>query len=330
MSPEPQQPQAQPQPAPAEDPILTLGPPEEDPFWERYNRRLEFPLAAVGAILAHVLVAAFLIMLFLGIIGGSDDKGGVPVQLVEGGMDDSGEGSAGSGGIEEPLLKPNPEDIFKQFEPASTVPDLPMAQPDPSTLPELTDPTTGLPVPKNTKPPTGAEKGAGPGQGRGFDGTPGKGPGGGGADSTRARSLRWILRFKTRSGEDYVEQIAAMGGVILVPITPDNKKCILVEDLRNPSGKRMATDDDMRKLSGRLKFNDNRPESVKAVLETLGVRENARTFWVLFPKNLEDELAKKETGYRGRRAEDIEETIFSVTVRGGGYEFVVVDQSIKK
>ena len=43
-----------------------------------------------------------------------------------------------------------------------------------------------------------------------------------------------------------------------------------------------------------------------------------------------EELARKETNYRNRRAEDIEETIFRVVVRGGNYELIVDDQKVKK
>ena len=53
-------------------------------------------------------------------------------------------------------------------------------------------------------------------------------------------------------------------------------------------------------------------------------------FWAFFPKELEEKLARMETGYRNRRSEDIEETIFRVTIRGGSYELVVDDQRIKK
>ena len=44
----------------------------------------------------------------------------------------------------------------------------------------------------------------------------------------------------------------------------------------------------------------------------------------------EDELARKETAYRNRRSDDIEETVFQVTVRGGGYDLLVYDQTPKR
>jgi hypothetical protein len=92
----------------------------------------------------------------------------------------------------------------------------------------------------------------------------------------------------------------------------------------------MATDDDMKRLADQIKFSDTRPASVAGVCSALGVREPARSFWAFFPRTLEDELSRKETNYRNRRAEDIEETIFRVVIRGGSYEVVVYDQTAKR
>src|SRR5947209_1541591 len=180
-------PQAPPQPSPnsqAPNPLgpepLPPGPPEEE-FWDKYSKHLEFPLSAFAAIFLHVLVGALLIFIL------------VPLVFVEpGGMDDEGLGSAGSGG-DESDLKPTP-DPFKQTDPTPMIPNIPDPIPMPTTL---TDPTAGaLPIPKSGEPPKVRERGAGKEQGRGFDDSKGKGPGGSGADSTRARSLRWTMRFR--------------------------------------------------------------------------------------------------------------------------------------
>jgi hypothetical protein len=60
------------------------------------------------------------------------------------------------------------------------------------------------------------------------------------------------------------------------------------------------------------------------------VQQPAQSFWAFFPRGLEDELSRKELAYRNRRSEDIEETIFSVLIRGGSYEVVVVAQTPKR
>jgi hypothetical protein len=50
----------------------------------------------------------------------------------------------------------------------------------------------------------------------------------------------------------------------------------------------------------------------------------------VFSKEQEERLAKMETSYRNRRAEDIEETIFRVTVVGGEPDIRVDEQKVKR
>lgn len=322
--------------------LIPEGPPEEE-FWERYNKRLEFPISTVAAVLLHVMVVALLAVTFMYLMK-NVDKSAVPVSLVPdmGGLDDEGTGQAGSGGANDPLkvgkanpfsqqdVLPSPQDLpairdmARQKLNLDDAGDTPIsdfnaksyAEVDKALLDKLMNP--------------GVRKGDGPGQGTGSDNTKGAGPGGTGASSTRARSLRWVMRFSTSDGQDYVNQLASLGAVILVPLPPDYRECLYFTDLKNPSRRRKSTEDDLRQLAGQIKFIDTRPSSVGGVCAALGVTEPARSFWVFFPKGLEDQLAQKETGYRNRRAEDIEETIFRVITRGGGYEIVVDDQTPKR
>jgi hypothetical protein len=141
--------------------------------------------------------------------------------------------------------------------------------------------------------------------------------------------MRWVLRFKVSSGRDYVEQLKSMGAVILVPV-PGTAKNFYFPDLNNLTNQRIASDDDLRALGNKIKFSDHRRDAVQQVAGTLGLDFRPDAFWAFFPKGLEDELARKETGFRNRRSEDIEETIFRVTIRGGSYEIVVDEQKIKR
>jgi hypothetical protein len=315
--------------------------PDEE-FWDKFNRRLEFPLATVGAILVHVFFGAGIVFGIFGLMNG-EDRSNPPLQLVNvGGMDDIGEGSQGSGGIADP-------DIISEADPIK------LAQatlPTPLALAEakeniqkivLEDPTGRMPVSAANAAAysqldeairkkllgVGAKKGSGPGGGSGFEGTDGNGPGGTGADSTRARGLRWVLRFRIADGTDYVAQLKAMGAEVFVPLPPDSKKCMIVSDLSAPNP-RIASDNDMNRLAGKIQFSDNRPKLVREVLNVLKVDAPAKAFWAFFPKEVEEKLARAEVSYRNRRPENIEETIFRVTVRGGNYEMVVEDQTAKK
>ena len=331
--------------AEAEEAVAVMEPFEEEDVWERYNKRMEFPLAAVAAVFFHVVVFAVLIFVLVGLMGG-EDRSGPELKLMRvGGLDDTGEGSAGSGGQENPEREAdvNPATAAEKAFPTPEA--LNEAKADLSKL-VLEDPNGKLPISAQAAEAfkdidksiaekllgIGGKKGSGPGAGSGDDGTPGKGPGGTGADSTRARGLRWVLRFKIAGGSDYVDQLKAMGAEVLIPLTSD-RDCILIPDLGNPAAQKVANDTDFRRLASKIQFSDNRPAQVRDVLGTLGVKApgNPKAFWAFFPKDLEDELSRMETNYLNRRAEEIEETIFQVTaVRGEKPKIKVVDQVRKK
>jgi hypothetical protein len=328
-----------------DEPEPIIGPPEETDIWERYNKRMEFPVATVAAVFLHVMVFTVLVFGLFGLMDNAEDRSNTKLQLISvGGMDDAGEGSAGSGGKENP-------DIVKDVDPFKGVADV---LPTPQALADakadiqkvvLPDASGNLPIAapnaaaysqlddaiRNKLLGVGSNQGSGPGAGKGNDGSVGTGPGGTGADSTRARGLRWVLRFRVAGGRDYIEQLKAMGAEILVPLPPDGKQCVLIPDLNNPQ-QRIATDADLKRLAGKIQFSDPRPDQVRDVCNALDIKSPSppKTFWAFFPKGLEEELARKETGFRSRRAEDIEETIFRVAVRGGTYELVVDEQRVKK
>ena len=328
-------------PANGKEPFVVEAPPDEE-FWERYNRRLEFPLATVATVFLHVLVGAALVYILVGLMGDEDNSGPTMQIAAVGGMDDTGEGSEGSGG------KPDP-DLIRDVQPitaAQKVLPTPQALEDAKVKIQqivLEDPNGKIPIaPSNAAAwseidenlrkkllGVGGQKGEGNQAGQGADGTAGTGPGGTGADSTRARGLRWVLRFKVANGRDYLAQLQAMKAEILVPI-PNSADSILIKDISNPSVQRKASDADLRDLAKKIQFSDTRRDAVQGVSGALGLDFMPKTFFAFFPKDLEDQLARLETSYRNRRAEDIEETIFRVTIRGGTHEFVVDEQQIKR
>lgn len=315
-----------------------LVPPEES-FDEKFNSRLEFPLSAAGSVLAHVLIAAVLAYLVLVLMGKKEDKSGVAVKnMAVAGMDDFGDGSAGSGGKEDPLIeKMNVDPATAATESLADPNKLPQIEDVKQTIKQLKD-IGDIPVSASNAAAyaglekvirdklLGANKGAGNEKGKGFDGSKGTGPGGTGANSTLGRGLRWTLRFKVTSGRDYLDQLRAMKAKILVPV-PGTDKCILIEDLNNPTVQRTV---DPAQFASLLQFVDSRPEAVNGVLGALGLNVNSRVFCALFSKEQEDRLAKMETSYRNRRAEDIEETIFRVTVVGGEPDIRVDEQKVKR
>jgi hypothetical protein len=324
-----------------ESSMLLEGPPEES-FDEKYNKRLEFPLSLVSAIFIHVLVGTALIVVLFYLVGIGNDPSGMPVKLVNFmGLDEAGAGATGFGGEEEPLFKADSDPLTGTTSPLNP-PKLPdIKESLRQTLKDL-DPAGKLTMSDtNAKAYAslseivrqkllGTRQGTGSENGSGTDNPPGQGPGGTGADSTLGRNMRWVLRFKVSSGQDYLDQLKAMGAEILVPI-PDSDKCILIADLSKPNGQKTASDDDLKRLAGKIKFSDSRKEAVNGVAQTLGIEKvSPKSFWAFFPKDVEEELSKKELNYRNRRSEDIEETIFRVFIKEGKYEIVVAEQTIKK
>jgi hypothetical protein len=80
-----------------------------------------------------------------------------------------------------------------------------------------------------------------------------------------------------------------------------------------------------------MRFSDVSDEAVKQVTRALGINSfTPQAFFAFFPKDLEDDLAKKERDYRRKRTEDIEETKFKVTVTGNSFRIDVVDQKMKR
>lgn len=323
-----------------QDPTLLLdGPPEEE-FWRRYNKRLEFPLSTAMAVLFHALVAGLLVLTWSYFMK-KEDKSGVVVSLVPemDGLDDSGEGSAGSGGVVNPR---HPEqNAFPQLPDVPNPAELPKIKQDLSKLLQF-EGESNIPISNASAAAyrhldqtlqqkllgIGGKKGVGPGDGGGEEGK-GAGPGGTGANSTRARSLRWVMRFRTSGGDDYLAQLRALKAVILVPIPPENKRCHYFRDLNDLGSRTIASDTELGALNGLIRFTDPRPDSVRAVCDELGVKENAKVFFAYFPKEMEAELARKEIGFMNRRPEDVEETVFRVVPTGSGYMIVVDSQKPK-
>ena len=141
--------------------------------------------------------------------------------------------------------------------------------------------------------------------------------------------MRWVLRFRVEDGEDYVKQLRLLEAVVGVP-TADRKKLVIVPDLAAPTMHKIATDEEINKLAARVRFSDARKEAVKGVAGELGLDFTPTEFWAFFPHSVEEELARKELAYRNRHSDEIEQTIFRVTIREGRPEISVDDQVLKK
>jgi hypothetical protein len=321
-----------------------LAEPDDQTFWNTYSPRFEMPISYVGS--ALVIVSFFgLLMLFSYLsLTVSNNRPGAQLAII-GGDDDSGLGEAGSGGKENPItlgenaaMREDLKNILPNLDQT-----LPQVKDDIRKSFEFENPNSNIAISDEKLAPIasldeaiqkkllgiGQKKGNGGANAEGDEGT-GKGKGGTGADSTRARSLRWIMRFKTASGRDYLNQLSSLGAEIVVPLPPQNKQAYLFKDLANPKPGTNMTDNDWNRLAGQIQFSDYSPKSVREVSESLNLDITPKLFLAFFPKDFEEKLSRMERGHQNRRTEDIEETVFEVIFRGGKYEMVVASQKLKR
>lgn len=305
----------------------------EQPFWERYNKHLEMPLGWSIAVLSMVLV--FGILVFVQQMNRGGDRRPVPISTLDG-DDATGIGSEGSGGQEAPIAIGQPAPASDL---ARIMQDVP--QQDLTDIKEKMKLDIGgdIEIPDSVALPiatldqkirdklVGSKRGDG-GAGTGADGNKG-GPGGFGHDSTRARGLRWVLLFDTRSGRDYLNQLHAMGGTILVPAA-DGKNMYIFRDLINPKVGPTASDSDLEKLGENMQFSEIKRDAVQSISEALGIKDFVPSmFMAIFPRKLEEKMADLEVRYRNKRPEDIRQTKYKVLMRGGEFDLIVVDQQYK-
>ena len=317
---------------------LAFGPPEAT-VWKKYSPNLEFPISLLVSTFFLTSLFAILVGLLFLSLGGGPEKKVPPFSLIDGGDDDAGAGSPGAGGQPEELhVAPTPKSTSgdESIKTDSALPEIKAIQDaiafeDPSAeavavAPEnaknlqrleesLKQKLTGIGGPKGN-----------PGAGKG-DGQPGVGPGGDGASSTRARSLRWVMRFQTSGGRDYLDQLQALGAIVLVAVPPEKKSMYVFKDLRNPVPGVIATDAELATYSQQIQFCDPKSKSGEEVGAALKLNFTPGEFWAIFPKGIEEELSKLEKSYRNRRPEDVEQTIFKVSVVGGQYKLVVSEQT---
>jgi len=316
--------------------------PGEATFWQTHSPRFEMPISfTTAAFLLAGMFALMLALFFASNIGPKQDS--VPIALSDAGDDDGGDGSQGGGGEPDPIaigFSPPTEQDRQALPHPDEIPEI---QKDIAEQLKIEDPDSAIPL-SSTKPPEystfdkairdkllglGSQKGTPGGPGKGDD-AEGTGNGGKGASSTRARSMRWVMRFSTRSGRDYLDQLASLKAVVVVPLPPDGKTAYVFRDLINPRPGTYVEEKEWTKLAGQIQFCDYKKTSVTEVSSALNLNFTPVSFWAFFPKDLEGELSRLEVAHANKQPEQIEETVFEVTVRGGNSKIVVASQKLKR
>jgi len=184
--------------------------------------------------------------------------------------------------------------------------------------------------------------GLNPGRGEGGSGKDGgkdggkgkrKGPGNGDSKASLSpreeRMLRWTMSFDTRNGSDYLKQLESLSAILGIPKPENPRDYHIIRDLeKRPVD---LLNEDLSQIQ-RIYWIDDKPNSVRAVMDTLGLPMTPNHFVAFMPQELEQRLAEMELKFANRKEEQIDETKFKVVRRqkGGGYDVIVVGQTAKR
>lgn len=148
--------------------------------------------------------------------------------------------------------------------------------------------------------------------------------GGGGTGTGRAgRAARWVLKFNTANPRDYLAQLGGLGADVAFPQRGD--------DYRYFTDVGGSPKSSVRKIDqeSRIYWIDENPQACAGVAQELGIPAPP-VMLAFLPESLEAKMLKMELAFKGAESEDdIVQTIFECTRRGGGYDVIVVDQTLK-
>jgi hypothetical protein len=149
--------------------------------------------------------------------------------------------------------------------------------------------------------------------------------------------LRWNMHFPTNSARAYLDQLAALGAILAIPVDESGPepKYKIVRNLRARPARLLT--EDLSKIQ-RIYWIDDKPESVSEVMAELGHGHLRPSRFVAFmPVKLENKLFEMEKRYYKRKyrrktfdEDDIYETRFRVVPGGGGYTPVLVSMKLKR
>lgn len=143
-----------------------------------------------------------------------------------------------------------------------------------------------------------------------------------GGSGRAGRAARWVLRFNTRTARDYLSQLGGLGADIAFPDRGDQYRYFTNVGIKPESSLRTLD------RENRIFWVDQ--DTYHQVADELGV--SAPMMIAFLPLPLEEKMSKLEMA-RARergvtREEDIKQTVFECVRRGGGFDVIVVDQTL--
>ena len=173
---------------------------------------------------------------------------------------------------------------------------------------------------------TGKDGGTGSGKDKGIGSGTGEGTGRM-LNEREKRMLRWSMKFNTRTGLDYLQQLDALGAILAIPDGPGGQFKVIRELSRRPP---QLLDEDLSKIQ-RIWWIDDNPRSVESLMTAMGLPLRPSRVVAFIPPELEDDLAQKELAFKGLKEDQIYETKFDVYPAGGAkrYDVRVIGQQAK-
>ncbi len=132
------------------------------------------------------------------------------------------------------------------------------------------------------------------------------------------RQVPGKMLFETSNGQDYRNQLRALGAILAIPEREGpNPKYLVLRKLTSPA---QLVEEDVSKIK-RIYWIDGRPESVRALMGALGLAITPSHFVAFMPEEVENKLFELEKARAGGRPEDdIQETTFRIKRLGDRYE----------
>jgi hypothetical protein len=320
--------------------------PPEESVWKRYSPHHELPVSVTTSVAVHVL---FFTLLAFGVLGmlflPRPEQAEVPPLAVDFLTVENGDGKEPDRRDIDPVGRRRKEEVDKRADkepsqppPRPGIEELPPPKVPPPVFPELRDkPEAELLFAQGTQAMEVLARidermrirlvdaqlsRPGPGGSKDTKGPPGR------LNNIIPPALRWTVIFNTSNGRDYRMQLADLGAIVAVPLTPDGQESLVFRDLRGASP--VGKVEDIGKIQ-RLSWVDDKPESVRSLAQELNVPLTTRCFVAFFPERLEAQLLELELNYHGKKTEEqIAETHFRIVRRNNHYEPEVVGQRLRR
>jgi hypothetical protein len=305
--------------------------PIEPSMWKRYSPHHEFPLSLLATFVLYMFAGLLIaVMTVVGVYWGSGELPEIEnIEFAGGGGDPNGSRDSNVNNGPQENIDFNLTDERTDAPVVDVQPDL--TAPADAT-PRLVEEVNKQKF-KSNQPNSWGRGGTGTGGGKGSGHGTGEGDGNGpGKQSNREkRKDRWVVNFPFNSGDQYLRHIGDLGAYIAYPDGPD--KFRMFEDLgKRPMTGKVGGIADIKKWN-RIYWRDSNPDGAQAIAQAMGLPTAPAYFWIFFPRELEDELFKKELAFRQLTEAQIIarnlETVFTVERSGSGYNVRVVKQDTK-